>query len=109
MMEAVEVEELKKELSKKNKEIELLKEQLKNKERLFDTTKIETILDDLKPNIIKQREYLIQNNKHTKVQNKSLFHLYQDSKLFAAAQKIKKVPILGKSLLIIKQNILNWK
>lgn len=108
-MEVIEIEELKKELNKKNQEIELLKKQLENKEKLFDTIKIEAILDDLKPNIIKQREYLIKNNKHMKVQNKSLFHIYQDSKLFNTAQKIKKVPILGKTLLLIKQNILNWK
>lgn len=108
-METIEIKELKEELNKKNKEIELLKIQLENKKKLFDSTKIEDLLNDLKSNVIKQRENLIKNNKHTKVQNKSLFHLYQDSKLFSIAQKIKKVPFFGKMLLFIKQNILNWK
>lgn len=106
-MEVDTISELKEELYIKNKEIKLLKRQLKNKEKLFDSTSIEILLDDVKSTVIKQREYLIKNNKHSKVENKSLSHLYQESKLFKIAQKLKKIPILGKVLVFIKQKILN--
>jgi len=103
------IEELKKELSHKDDEIKFLKQKLEDKNtKDFDNQDVLNILQHLKPVVHEQKQELYKNSKEIKLNSKSFFQSYQESKFIDIAQSIKKIPILGKILLIIKHNILKW-
>ena len=65
-------------------------------------------MQSLEPVIKKEKELLYEQKVPEKIQNKSLFQKYQESKMITILQPIKKLPIVGKSLLWFKHKILKW-
>ena len=74
----------------------------------FENKEIEKLLQSLEPVIKKEKELLYEQKVPEKIQNKSLFQKYQESKMITILQPIKKLPIVGKSLLWFKHKILKW-
>lgn len=104
------IEELKKTIMEKDEEIRILKQKLEQYKLVqFDDKNIIKISEQIKPKVQKEKELLYKNNNHSKIKDKTLYHKYQESKLFKISQSIKKIPLVGNLLILIKHHILNWK
>jgi len=102
------IENLEKELLKKDQEILQLKNQLKDQLVIFDNKEVLNILKDLKPKVMLEKEHLYKNVQKIDLTKKTLFDKYQESKFFNYMQYIKRIPILSDILIFIKHKILKW-
>ena len=96
-------------LEEKDRELLKLQNELEEKGYIFSDKRIENILIEMQPKIEDIKKNMIETNNIKKIQNKTLFQYYEESRLKHIVQPVKRIPLLGKTLLFLKRNILHWK
>jgi len=74
----------------------------------FDDSHIKVLLDKVKNNVELEKNNLLKNAKNVIIKTKPAFQNYQESRIENFMQNLKKIPILGKSLLWFKHKVLAW-
>ena len=100
---------LKKELELKEEVIKSKDEELESlKVKRFSNKEIINILVDINSDIEESKKQLLAQRIPEKIKDKSLFQKYQESFFIDMLQPIKKVPLIGDSLIWFKHKVMGW-